>query len=135
MALNLGKFFGDEEHGDKASDDRFYNVTPDEMLEANNGTNKMILLEPRAYSEANSIVDHLKDRNTVVVNLKRVTNDQAKRIMDFLSGAIYAIGGKAEKIGGGIFLCTPKNVNVQGEITDDKDNKDIHDNADLNIEW
>ena len=135
MGINLGKIFGDEEQVDTSSNDRFYNVSPEEMLEENAGTSKMILLEPRAYSEANSIVDHLKQRNTVVVNLKRVTGDQAKRIMDFLSGAIYAIGGKAEKIGGGIFLCTPNNVNVQGEITDDKDAKEVHDNADLNIEW
>ena len=50
----------------------------------------MILLEPRAYSEAQQIADHLKKRNTVVVNLKRVTSDQAKRIMDF-SLYIYII--------------------------------------------
>ncbi len=135
MGLNIGKIFGDDETVDTSSNDRFYDVTPEDMLEENNGTSRMILLEPRAYSEANSIVNHLKERNTVVVNLKRVTGDQAKRIMDFLSGAIYAIGGKAEKIGGGIFLCTPNNVNVQGEITDDKDTKDVHDNTDLNIEW
>ena len=44
----------------------------------------MILLEPRAYSESQQIADHLKNRNSVVVNLKRVTSDQAKRIIDFL---------------------------------------------------
>ena len=95
----------------------------------------MILIEPRAYSEAQQIVDHLKNRNTVVVNLKRVTSDQAKRIVDFLSGTIYAIGGDLQKIGGGIFLCTPNNVNVQGKITDETEGKDIHDNTDINIEW
>ena len=95
----------------------------------------MILLEPRAYSESQQIVDYLKNRNSVVVNLKRVTGDQAKRIVDFLSGTIYAIGGEIQKIGGGIFLCTPNNVNIQGKITDEKDGKDIHDNDDINIEW
>ena len=95
----------------------------------------MILLEPRAYSEAQQIADHLKMRNTVVVNLKRVTSDQAKRIIDFLAGTIYAIGGDLQKIGGGIFLCTPNNINVQGKITDETEGKDIHDNDDINIEW
>ena len=47
---------------------------------------KMILLEPRAYSESQQIADYLKNKNTVVVNMKRVTPDQAKRIVDFLSG-------------------------------------------------
>ena len=79
----------------------------------------MMLLEPRAYSESQQIADYLKERNSVVVNLKRVTPDQAKRIVDFLSGTLYAIGGDLQKLGGGIFLCTPNNVNVEGEISDD----------------
>ena len=81
------------------------------------GNGKMILLEPRAYSESQQIADHLKKKNTVVVNMKRVTPDQAKRIVDFLSGTVYALGGDLQKIGGGIFLCTPKNVDVEGAIT------------------
>ena len=81
--------------------------------------NKMILFEPRAYSESQQIADYLKRRNAVVVNLKRVTPDQAKRIVDFLSGTLYAIEGGLEKLGGGIFLCTPKDVPVEGKITDD----------------
>ena len=99
------------------------------------GTGKMILLEPRAYSESQQIADHLKSRNSVVVNFKRVTSDQAKRIIDFLSGTLYAIGGDLQKIGGGIFLCTPNNINVQGKITEETEGKDIHDNDDINIEW
>ena len=79
----------------------------------------MMLLEPRAYSESQQIADYLKLRNAVVVNLKRVTPDQAKRIVDFLSGTLYAINGDIQKLGGGIFLCTPNNVNVEGKISDD----------------
>lgn len=81
--------------------------------------NKMMLLEPRAYSESQQIADYLKNRSAVVVNLKRVTPDQAKRIVDFLSGTLYAIGGDLQKLGGGIFLCTPNNINVEGKISDD----------------
>ena len=83
----------------------------------------MILLEPRAYSESQQIADYLKDRSAVVVNLKRVTPDQAKRIVDFLSGTLYAIGGDLQKLGGGIFLCTPNNINVEGKISDENDAK------------
>ena len=71
--------------------DEYYDLKPEEALKENDGSTKMILLEPRAYSEAQQIADHLKMRNTVVVNLKRVTSDQAKRIIDFLAGTIYAI--------------------------------------------
>ena len=79
----------------------------------------MMLLEPRAYSESQQIADYLKNRSAVVVNLKRVTPDQAKRIVDFLYGTIYAIGGDLQKLGGGIFLCTPNNVNVEGKISEE----------------
>ena len=87
---------------------------------SNNPGNKMILLEPRAFSEAQTISDYLKSRNTVVVNLKRVTPEIAKRIVDFLSGSVYAIGGDLQKLGNGIFLCTPNNVNVEGKISGDE---------------
>ena len=120
--------------GDPVDEDTYYNLTTEEAFKENTLGSKMVLLEPRAYSESQQIADHLKLRNTVVVNLKRVTPDQAKRIIDFLTGAIYAIGGDLQKIGGGIFLCAPKNVNVQGEITED-DGKDIHDNDNINIDF
>ena len=111
--------------------------TEEEYYNADNVTlpssGKMILLEPRAFSESQQIADHLKKKNTVVVNMKRVTPDQAKRIVDFLSGTVYAIGGDLQKIGGGIFLCTPKNVNVEGSISDD-DNKGKK-KEELELEW
>ncbi len=113
--------------------DSYYTITPEQMLEEDGG--KMILLEPRAFSEAQQIADYIRSRNTVVVNLKRVTPEQAKRIIDFLSGTIYAVNGNIQKIGGGIFLCTPNNINIQGKITDDSEGKGIHDNKDLDVEW
>lgn len=87
------------------------------------GGNKMVLVEPRAFSESQQIADNLKRKNSVVVNLKRVTNDQAKRIIDFLSGTLYAINGDMQKLGNGIYLCTPKNVDVEGRISDESDDK------------
>jgi len=124
--MALGKFknlFKDDDETEVVgSEDEFYAVSEaDALKEAEKTGNKMILLEPRSFSEAQAIADHLKSRNSVVVNLKRVTSAQAKRIIDFLSGCIYAIGGNMQKIGVGIYLCTPKNVSVQGKITDDND--------------
>lgn len=104
---------------DEGNEDSYYT---DDTVNLSAGSGKMILLEPRAFSESQQIADHLKKRNTVVVNMKRVTAEQAKRIIDFLSGTVYAIGGDLQKIGVGIFLCTPKNVNVEGSISED-DNK------------
>ena len=124
MALDkFKKLFKNEEYDeDINTEEEFYSIDEKTALkDAEKVGNKMILLEPRSFSEAQAIADHLKSRNSVVVNLKRVTSAQAKRIIDFLSGCIYAIGGNMQKIGVGIYLCTPKNVNVQGKITDDSD--------------
>lgn len=125
--------FNDKE--ETHASDEYYDIKSTEIIEE--GGSKMILLEPRAYSEAQQIADHLKKRNTVVVNLKRVTADQAKRIMDFLSGTIYAIKGNIQKIGSGIFLCTPNNIDVQGKITDenDKNKEKEKEEENINYEW
>lgn len=127
------RIFNNDDVNQEISGNEFYDLSIEESLDENGS--KMILLEPRAYSEAQQIADYLKNRNTVVVNLKRVTPEQAKRIIDFLGGAIYAISGSIQKIGGGIFLCAPNNVNVQGQITDETVGKGIHDNADIDVEW
>ena len=122
--MGLMSWIKDEDEENKSSEDEFYSVSESDALkEADKVGNKMILLEPRAFSEAQQIADHLKNRNSVVVNLKRVTSAQAKRIIDFLSGCIYAIGGNMQKIGVGIYLCTPKNINVQGKMTEEEEPK------------
>ncbi|MDG5470214.1 cell division protein SepF [Jeotgalibacillus sp. ET6] len=81
-------------------------------------SSKMVLLEPRMYAEAQDIADHLKSHRAVVVNLQRINKDQAKRIVDFLSGTVYAIGGDIQRVGTDIFLVTPDNIEVSGNITD-----------------
>ena len=122
MKDKLKGFFGGEDttQQDTNTDENYYSTSKEEY-HAQNGIagSKMMLLEPRAYSESQQIADYLKNRSAVVVNLKRVTPDQAKRIVDFLYGTIYAIGGDLQKLGGGIFLCTPNNVNVEGKISDE----------------
>ena len=117
----LKKIIGDDPEIENATGEDEYYTTSKEEYHEQNGTagSRMMLLEPRAFSEGQQIADYLKNRNAVVVNLKRVTPDQAKRIVDFLSGTIYAIGGDIQKLGGGIFLCTPKNVNVEGKISEE----------------
>ena len=124
MAFDKFKeLIGGGEVEEEGTDEEFYTTSREEYHEENGvAGSKMMLLEPRAYSESQQIADYLKSRSAVVVNLKRVTPDQAKRIVDFLSGTIYAIGGDLQKLGGGIFLCTPNNVNVEGKISEDNAN-------------
>ena len=124
---NVKGFFGfggdkdTKEDIEELGEDGFYVAGREETSENSDlGSNKMILFEPRAYSESSQITDYLKKRNTVVVNLKRVTPDVAKRIVDFLQGSLYAMNGSLQKLGGGIFLCAPNNVNIEGKITEEQ---------------
>ena len=120
-----GIFGGDGDSTDEVEKEEEYYTTSREEFHEQNGIagSKMMLLEPRAYSESQQIADYLKNRCAVVVNLKRVTPDQAKRIVDFLYGTIYAIRGDIQKLGGGIFLCTPHNMHVEGNISDENGSK------------
>ncbi len=81
-------------------------------------TVRVILSEPQSYDEAQMIADHLKNRRTVVVNLQRMRKEQARRVVDFLSGTVYALNGQIQKVGHDIFMCTPDNVEMEGTISD-----------------
>ncbi|MFP7296053.1 cell division protein SepF [Neobacillus niacini] len=88
---------------------------------------KVILVEPRVYAEAQDITDHLKSRRAVVVNLQRISNEEGRQIVDFLSGAVYALSGDIQKIGSSIFLCTPDNVEISGNISELVKEQEYHD--------
>lgn len=79
---------------------------------------RLILYEPRTYDETQDIADNLKSHRPVVVNLQRIRRDQGIRVIDFLSGTVYALGGNIQKLGPHIFICTPANVDIQGTITE-----------------
>lgn len=79
---------------------------------------KMVLVEPRSFNEVQEIADHLRARKVVIINLHRVREDHARRMIDFLGGTVYALDGSIQKVGKDIYLCTPDNVEVQGNITD-----------------
>lgn len=96
-------------------------ATPNNVVSLQSATalknSKVILIEPRVYAEAQDIAEHLKNKRATIVNLQRIERDQGMRIIDFLSGTVYALGGDIQRVGHDIFLCTPDNVEVSGEIS------------------
>lgn len=135
MAFDKLKKFVGSDIGEESGDSYY---KEDTFKETSSGGSKMVLLEPRAFSEAQQIADYLRARSAVVVNLKRVTPDKAKRIIDFLSGTLYAINGTLQKLGNGIFLCTPNNVSVEGKMSSDekKETKEKEVKSDVDdYEW
>lgn len=87
---------------------------------------KIVVFEPRVYSEVQEIADLLLSNQSVVLNFTRIEEEQAKRIVDFLTGTIYAISGDIQRIGEEIFLCTPKNVEIDGMLSDVMQEKDFY---------
>lgn len=83
-----------------------------------NRTTKVNLFEPRMYSEAQDIAECIRNKKSAVVNLQRIDKENGKRIIDFLSGTVYALNGEIKKIGIDIFLCTPDNVEIDGAISE-----------------
>ena len=76
---------------------------------------EVMVCEPRSYEDSISIVKHLKDRKTVVLNLHLLDKEQALRIVDFLCGATHALSGSQQKIGDSVFIFTPVNVALSAE--------------------
>ncbi|SFH66533.1 cell division protein SepF [Pisciglobus halotolerans] len=86
---------------------------------------KIIIMEPRVYSEVKEIADILLKQQAVVLNFKHMEKDQAKKTVDFLMGTIYAIDGDMQRVGNEIFLCTPKNVEIDGVLEKNGSFKDL----------
>lgn len=87
----------------------------------NNANIKIEIFRPKSFEQAVDIVDCLRSKRPVVVNLESINSELARKIFDFLSGALCAIDGKAEKISKGIFLMAPSNVHIKGN-TSESDN-------------
>jgi cell division inhibitor SepF len=77
---------------------------------------RIVIKEPAAYDEAQEIVDHIKNRRPVILNLESTDTDTARRLVDFLSGATYALGGHMQKVNPGIFLFAPSNIEITLEL-------------------
>ena len=91
-----------------------------------NKDSQLILFEPRAFAERQDIANYLKQKKAAVINLHRLQKEQSKRVVDFLSGVIFAIEGDIQRIGPRIFLCTPKNIGVSGTIDlDEEDSEEL----------
>ncbi len=86
---------------------------------------KLVVMQPETFDDARDIANHLKSKKPVVMNLEFVEKDIARRIVDFLSGAVYALDGNIQKVSNGIFIITPYNVGIMGDFKDELRNKGI----------
>ncbi len=81
---------------------------------------KLVVLGPRSYDDVQQIADHLRSKRPVVVNLESADPRVRVRILDFLSGAVYALGGRSQRVSEMIFLLAPTNVDISNLLEDDQ---------------
>ncbi len=89
-----------------------------------NANTKMVLFEPRSFGEVEEVGTRLKEGRAVVVNLHKLDRDYSQRTIDFLTGVVFALDGKIQKIGQNVILCSPAQIGVAGSITIDSDDSD-----------
>lgn len=78
---------------------------------------QITLYEPRLYADVKQIATQLLNSRAVIVNFSQMDSKVAARIVDFLNGTVFAIDGDIKRIGKEIFLCTPKNFEVSGDLS------------------
>lgn len=73
---------------------------------------KLVLIEPKAFEECPKLVDSLRGRRPVIINLEKLETEVARKIFDFMSGATYALNGNVQKVANNIFIFAPENVDI-----------------------
>jgi cell division inhibitor SepF len=106
-------------HSDRTMKPELREVDPkDKVISMNKTLNAitsrfdLVVTEPSCFDECPKLVDSLKARKPIIINLEKVETDVARKIFDFLSGATYALNGNMQKIANNIFVFVPENVNV-----------------------
>lgn len=100
---------------------------PTSNVSMTSGTSiEMKVIRPEKLDSVTQIADYLTSRNTVLLNLEGTNKETARRLLDFLNGVAYAVGGKLKKVANSTFVITPSNVSISGEnIADTSDHDAI----------
>ncbi len=80
---------------------------------------EVAVLQPQNYEDAREIADRLKSKKAVVINLEELTKEDAVKVLDFVSGVVYALEGDIQKVSSGIFLIAPINVSIASDVRDE----------------
>lgn len=93
------------------------NVVPMQNRTVKSITNafKLVVIEPQGFDECSRLVDSLKSRKPIIVNLEKLEAETARKIFDFLGGATYALNGNVQKVANNIFIFAPENVAIFAE--------------------
>ena len=105
-----------EEEEDKKRFGRKNNGKVVNMQQGQPNAIKMVISQPTTFEQSDEICSFLKERKSVIVNLEYVNKDVARRIVDFISGGVYALDGYIQKVSNSIFLVAPSNYEITNEM-------------------
>ena len=93
------------------------------MPPAQTGGNKIVFVKPERYEDTKMVYDHLRSRRIVLMSLDETNKEIARRILDFMAGAVYASGGKIARVSSATYIITPKDVDMMGsDMMDELEN-------------
>ena len=90
-------------------------VSMDERVKALTSSFKLVINEPADFGDCPKLVDELKKKKPIIVNLNKLEAEIAKKIFDFMGGATYALDGNVQKIANNVFVFVPDNVNIEAD--------------------
>ncbi len=123
-AQNYGQIDGYEDDyiedrrlfGRKSNNNNNNNNKVVNMPQQNGLAIKMVISKPTNFEQSDEICAFLKERKSIIVNLEYVNKDVARRIVDFISGGVYALDGYIQKVSNSIFLVAPSNYEITNEM-------------------
>lgn len=88
-------------------------------VQGGKGQVNMVIIKSTDYGDARTVADHILSNRAVLLNLESCNKEMAQRILDFLSGVVYAQGGDLQRVAHSTYAVTPRNVGLQGELSDE----------------
>ena len=101
---------------DEAEQLSAYEHPQDSTISNITSNTNIVLFEPRNFDETAEIGRHIKQNRACCINLHRMPTQYRQRVIDFLSGIIFGVDGSIKKLGKNVILCSPKKLQVAGEI-------------------
>lgn len=87
---------------------------------------KLLLVRPERFEVAADIADRIAERNAIVLNLEETEKNTSRRILDFLSGVTYALGGKIKKVAGNTYVITPAGMDFMGDSLEEMESRESY---------
>ena len=87
-----------------------------QVLNMNSGKQEVVLFHAKTFDDAAKAADELCKRKAVILNMENVDKALTRRVVDFLSGAVYALDGRVKKVAQSTYLFCPHNMDVTGDL-------------------